>query len=464
MNLKKFYNFKMPHTYVILSSLLIIVSILTYVIPAGEYQRVFDSNSGKNIVIPGTFSFVEGKRPGIFDIFINLQRGYVDASNIMFLIIFAYGFVYMLIKNGTLNAALSSLIKIMGSKIEWLIPVCMLTFGVLSSTMGIYEEVYGLIPVFISIGLALGYDRIAGGAIVVVAVMTGFASSTLNPFSIGIAQSIAGVPMFSGVGYRIIIFLVCESIAIIYVMRYARRVKLTPSSSVLYGENFVEEKLSDSRTDENLIFSLRQKLCLIVFFITIFTLLVGTTKFSWYIDEIAAMFLMMMVVVGLIGGFTPTEIAKTFIEGTKTMVSSMLVVGFTRGIMFTMRDALISDTIVHYLVELLHGQSKIVSALGMLGLQNIIHLFITGSSSQATITMPIMAPAAELIGLNKQIAVLAYQFGNGYSNMIWPTVCAVECGLMGIPLNKWYKFILPLFLIILVLQIIFMIIAVLINY
>lgn len=463
-NLKKISNFKMPHTYVILSSLLIAVSILTHIIPSGEYQRILDPVLNKTIVVPNSFEFVQGKSPNIFEIFLNLQRGYIDASDIMFLIIFAYGFVYMLIKNGTMDAALGSLIKFMGNKIEWLIPVCMLTFGLLSSTMGIYEEVYGLIPVFITIGLALGYDRVLGGSIVVVAVMTGFASATLNPFSVGIAQSIAGVPMFSGIGLRIIVFIVFQGVAILYVMRYAKKIKDNPELSVVYGEEIEDDLKKEPEELKNISFSFRQKICLLMFFLTIGILLVGTTKYAWYINEIAAMFLMMMVVVGLIGGYSPTEISKVFIEGTKTMVSSMLVVGFTRGIMLTMKDAMISDTIVHYLVSMLHGQSKVVSTLGMLGLQNIIHLFITGSSSQATITMPIMAPAAELIGLSKQTAVLAYQFGNGFSSLFWPTVCAVECGLMGVSLNKWYKFITPLFLIMVLLQIGFMVTAVLINY
>lgn len=461
---KKQKSFKMPHTYVILSALLILVSALTYIIPSGSYERVKDMATGKMIVVPGSFVFAPGKTPKIFDIFLNLQRGYIDAADIMFLIIFAYGFVYMLIKNGTLDAFLGALIKVMGKKIHWLIPISMLTIGLLSSTMGIYEEVYGLIPVFIGIAVALGYDIVVGGSIVFLGVVTGFSAATLNPFSIGIAQGISGVPMFSGLNYRIIIFIVSEILSISYVMWYANRIKKDPTKSVVYGlelESFHKKDVSELK---DIKVSFRQKLCLILFVVTIGFLLIGTTKLGWYINEIAAMFLMMMIVVGIVGGYTPTEIAKTFIESTKTMVPSMFVVGFTRGILLTMKDAMISDAIVFYLVRFLQGQSKIFSAMGMLGLQNIIHIFITGSSSQATITMPIMAPTSELIGLSKQTAILAYQFGNGFSNMFWPTACALETGLIGVPLNKWYKFITPLFIMTLVLQIIFMAIAVIIQY
>ena len=182
------------------------------------------------------------------------------------------------------------------------------------------------------------------------------------------------------------------------------------------------------------------------------------------IGNTAAMFLMMMIFVGIVSGYSATDICKTFIESTKSMVSSMLIVGFTRGILLVMKDGMISDTIVYYLVSLLSEASKFVSAYGMLFLQNIIKFFITGSSSQATITMPIMAPTAELIGLSKQIAVLAYQFGNGFAEMFWPTSCALGCGLMGVPINKWYKFITPLFGMVLVLEVVFMTIAVAIGY
>ncbi|MGB6129152.1 MAG: YfcC family protein [Psychrilyobacter sp.] len=457
-------DFKMPHTYVILSGLLILVSMLTHIIPSGHYDRVKDLATGKMVVVPGSFIFAPGKTPGFFDLFLNLQRGYVDAADIMFLIIFAYGFVYMLIKNGTLDAFLGALIKVMGDKIHWLIPISMLTFGLLSSTMGIYEEVYGLIPVFIGISLALGYDIVVGGSIVFIGVVTGFAASTLNPFSIGIAQGISGVPMFSGITYRIVIFIICEIVSISYVMWYAHKIKKDPTKSVVYGLELETLHMKDISELKNMKVTHRQKLCLFLFILTIASLLVGTTKWGWYINEIASMFLMMMIIVGLVGGYTPTQIAKTFIESTKTMVPSMFVVGFTRGILFIMKDAMISDAIVFYLVRFLEGQGKIFAAMGMLGLQNIIHIFITGSSSQATITMPIMAPTAELIGLSKQTAVLAYQFGNGFSNMFWPTACALECGLMGVPLNKWYKFVAPLFGITVILQIIFMIIAVMIKY
>lgn len=455
---EKLSHLKMPHTYVILTMILLAVVVLCYLVPAGVYERAVDPVSGKTVVLPDSFHFTEGKEPGFFDIFLALQRGYVDAADILFLIVFAYGYVYILTKNGTLNSAIHVLIQRMKGNTHLLIPVFMLLFGILGSTLGIFEETYGLVSVFIGIGLALGYDSLVGGAVVYIGVATGFAAATTNPFSVGIAQSIAEVPINSGLLYRLVIFLTFQLTAILYVMHYAKKVKENPKKSVMYGvtADYTPPEIHD--TDS--VFTLRQKLCLLLFFITIGTLLFGTMRLGWYIDEIAALFLMMAVITGIVSGYSATEICNTFIESTKSVVPSILVIGFTRGILLTMQDAMISDTVVYGLSHLLNSSNKMLSAVGMLFLQNVINFFITGSSSQAVITMPIMTPVADIVGLSRQTAVLAYCFGDGFSDMFWPTACALNCGLMGVPLNKWYRFIAPLFLIMMALQVFFIALSV----
>lgn len=326
---KSFIGWKLPHTYVILTIILLVVVGLTYIIPGGEYDRVIDPANGKTIVLPDSFHFVEGNRPDFFDIFLSVSRGYVSAADILFLIVFAYGFVYVLKDNGTLDAAVSALLKLMGKRTELLIPVGMLLFGLLGSTLGIFEETYGLVPLFASIMLALGYDNLVGGAVVYIGVATGFAAAMTNPFSVGIAQTIADVPLNSGVAYRAVIFAVFEMVSIWYVMRYARKVKQNPELSVLYGCDEVEQ--SDKKQyDKEVNFTFRRKLCTILFFATIGILLYGTSMLGWYIDEISSLFLAMMVVAGVVGGSSLNEICLTFIESTKSVVSSILVIGFTR--------------------------------------------------------------------------------------------------------------------------------------
>lgn len=455
---EKLSSVKMPHTYVILTIILLIVVALCYLIPAGQYDRVTDPASGATVILPESFHFTQGKRPGLFDIFLSLQRGYVGAANILFLIVFAYGYVYILTQNGTLNSAIHVLIRRMRGKTHLLIPVFMMLFGIMGSTLGIFEETYGLVSIFVGIGLALGYDGLVGGAVVYVGVATGFAAATTNPFSVGIAQSIAEVPINSGLLYRLVIFLVFQSVTIWYVMRYAKKVKAHPEKSVMYGVPM--EYTPPEVRDADGTFTGRQKLCLLLFVVTIGMLVYGTMELGWYIDEIAAMFLMMAVVTGVVSGYSATEICNLYIESTKSVVPSILIIGFTRGILITMQEALISDTVVYGLSRLLDSSNKMLSAVGMLFLQNVINFFITGSSSQAAITMPIMTPVADIVGLDRQTAVLAYCFGDGFSDMFWPTACSLNCGLMGIPLNKWYKFIGPLFLIMTALQVFFIALSV----
>ena len=449
---------KMPHTYVLLTIILLIVVAMTYLIPAGSYDRVLDEATGRMMVLPETFHFVEGVRPGFFDIFLAIQRGYVDAADILFLIVFAYSYVYLLTESGTLNKSIRVLVQKLGNRTELMIPVCMTIFGLLGATLGIFEETYGLVAVFIGIMMAMGYDPLVGGAVVYVGVATGFAAALTNPFSVGIAQGIAEVPINSGLWYRVIIFIAFQGASIWYVMRYAKRVKADPTKSVLYGEPY-EAELPAGKDEEGE-FTLRQKLCLLLFFVTIGILLYGSMYLGWYIDELAAMFLMMMVITGIVAGYSATQICHTFIAATKSVVPSLLVIGFTRGILLTMQEALISDTIVYGLAKLLNSSNKVLSAMGMLLLQNVINFFITGSTSQATITIPIMAPVADIVGLSRQTAVLCYCFGDGFSDLFWPTACSLGCGLMGISLDKWYKFITPLFGIMVVLQVFFIALSV----
>lgn len=451
---RKFENVKMPHTYVILMSILIIVSILTYIIPSGQYTRVEDEVLGRTVVVPNSFEFVEGKSPNLFDIFLAIQKGYVSSANILFLIIFAYSFVNILVVNGTLNTYINALIKRLDGNNNLLIVICVFVFGILGSTLGIFEEVYGLIPVFIQLFILLGYDRIVGGSIVFLGGATGFSAATTNPFSIGIAKELAGLPVNVGIWYRIVVFIIFQATAALYIIKYANKIYSNPELS-LFKEDFNESKIEESLKPTK-----RHFLSLISFIITIVVLLCGTAFWDWYIDEIAAWFLMMAVIAGAISGWSANKICKEIILSTKDVISSVLVVGFTRGIIIIMNEALISDTVVYYLSTLLNNSHKIISANIMLFIQNVINFFVTGSSSQATLTLPIMLPVSDLIGLNREIAIIAYIFGDGFSDIFWPTACILQCGLMGIPIDTWYKFVSPLFLIMTILQIVLISIAV----
>lgn len=462
-NIKNKKKFKMPHAYVIIFIMTIFTAILANIVPAGVFDRIEDE-AGNSIVVAGSYHAVEKVGCSLFDMFKSLQLGFVDGAQIIFFIIFAYAFVYILIKNGTFDAVVGFILRKIKDRIELIIPVCMISFGLLGSTMGMFEETYGLIPVFISIAVVLGYDAIVGGSIIYLGVAVGFAAATINPFTVGIAQEVAGVTMFSGLAYRIVCFVVFMSISIWYVWRYAHRVKKDPTRSVLYGEKL---DLMKSESKEVLMkkeFTFTHKLSCFFFVFTIAMLLIGTIKLGWYIDEIATLFIIMTIITGFVSRFSASQIAEFFIEASKEMMYGALLVGISRSIPIIMENAFIIDTIVYWLSNLLASFEGIVSAMGMLFVQNIINFFIPSGAGQALVTMPILAPVGEMVGVSRQVSVLAFQFGDGFSNIFWPTSVFMMCGIMRLPINKWYKFVTPLFLWLFAASVVLLGIAIVIGY
>ncbi len=460
---KKKRKFRMPHTYVIIFGIVVLSMILANIVPAGEFERVVDE-MGNTVVVADSFQYLPKIGCSLFDMFVFIQQGFISGGQIIFFIIFAYAFVYMLIKNGTFDAVIGAILRRIGDRIKLIIPVCMIAFGILGSTMGMSEETYGLLPIFISIGVALGYDAIVGGSIVYVAVSVGFAAATINPFTIGVAQQVSGVPLFSGIEYRILCFVVYMSVTILYVWRYAKKVKNNPEKSILYGHQM---ELIEVGSKEELMskeFTFVQKVSSFLFVFTIGMLVYGTIVLKWYIDEIAALFIIMMLVVAVISKFSPNQIAEYFIEAAKDMMFGALIVGLSRAIPTIMENAKIIDTIVYALSQVLMNFQGYMSAIGMLFVQNIINFFIPSGGGQALVTMPILAPVSEMVGLSRQVAVLAYQFGDGFSNIFWPTSVFMMCGIMRIPVDKWYKFITPLFGLLFICEIVLLLAAVMIGY
>lgn len=460
---------KIPNSFVVIFIMIVIAAVMTWIIPAGEFDRVMQynpaTNSEREVVVQGSYHAVEGSKVGPVGVFSAIVSGFTDASDIIFFIVFAYGFVYALMQNGTFDAMMGAVMRKFKDNSLMLFAVVMIIFGVLGSTMGMSEETYGMFPIFIGLATALGYDAIVGSAIVTIAVSTGFASATLNPFTVGVAQGIADVELYSGISFRILCWFIFMAIAMAYIFAYANKIKKDPTKSLVYGEKLgiatsglTKEQLMDIKMTG------RHKMCGVVFLITIALLVWGTTTKGWYINEIATLFLIAMVVVGFIGGNTPNEIAENFVTAAKDMMFGALMVGMSRAILIVLQNGVIIDSVVNGLAQLLNGTSGAVSGILMVVVQNLLNFFIPSGSGQAAVSMPIMAPLADLVGLTRQQAVLAFQFGDGYSNMFWPTSVCMLCGLMGIPVNKWYKFVAPLFGLMFIAQIALMTLAVCIGY
>lgn len=465
LNQKK--KFKMPHSYVTLMLIIIFCAVLTWIIPAGAYDRVTDVELDREIVVSGSFHFTEANPASPWDFFTSFYSGMLDAADIIFFVLFASAYIFILMRTGAINALVGATLRKLGNKDHFLIPIFMFMFAVLGSTFGMYEEVYGLIPAFIVIALTLGYDKVVGGAIVFVGVATGFAAATINPFTVGLAASIAQVPIANGkiLAFRIVCLLLFTALSSLYVMRYASKVRKNPEKSVLYGTEDAKHILGDSAIqskDEVMALSFTSKQKISLFGLVALMGVIGYTviAYGWYLKELSALFFIWMVLTGIINKMGASDIADNFVKASEYSIYGVLIIGLARAIPILLQESSVIDTAVYYISGAISGLPKQISAIGMLVAQNIINFFIPSGTGQAVVTMPIMTPLADVLHIDRYIAIMAYHFGDGFSNMFWPTGVAVECGLMGIGMDKWYKFITPLFLMMFVLQAIMLFVAI----
>lgn len=455
-------KFQFPSSVVMLFWILVIVTVLTYIVPAGQYSYVTDEATGYTVVDGESFTNVDQSPVSPFRMFVAIQQGFINGAQIIFLILFGYFWVYSVLQTGAFTAMINKLLNGKAKDSKLFIPIVMLVFALAGSTYGEFETVYGLIPIFVALSIALGYDALVGVAMCGLAVAVGFASATTNPFTIGIAQTIAELPMFSGLAYRWIIFVVFTGASIAMVMLYANRVKKDPTRSLVYGMDFSAFQIE---RNEKMEFTAKHKVLMCGMVVTVATIVYGSLKLGWYINEMSGVFIISGILSSLIAGKGPEGIGKDLIKSLSEMTVAMVVVGLSRAILVIMQNGVIIDTVIHGMSTLMDGLPAAATGVVMLIIQNIINFFIPSGSGQATAIMPIMVPLADLQGLGRQIAVLAYQFGDGFSNLLWPTAsCTIMCGIAKIPLGKWYKFFLPMFAVMFVLQVAFIVVAVMMNY
>ncbi len=456
-----------PHVFVILLTIIIISGILTYIIPAGVYERVMDEASGRMVIDPNSFKYIDRTPVNPFYMFVSLIEGLIQAANVTMLIFSAFSCLYLLEKTGALDASISLMVQKTKKNPKSATIILVLIMIVLSAwastgTMS-YEEIVAFIPIFLVLCLALGYDALVALGVSIIAVGCGFSSATVNPFSIGVAQSIAELPLFSGIGYRIFVLVVMTTFTIVYVLVYANKVKKDPSKSIVRDIDFSDVEIDEKRMNTEM--TKEHKISLAILFIGILFMAYGLIKLGWYINEIAAIFVIVSILVGIVNKWNANKITHTLVEGLSKGVVSALVVGFGRGILVVLTRGNIIDTVIYSAASLLQNLPPSLNAVGMLVVQNLINFLIPSASGQAAATMPIMIPLADLIGVNRQIAVLAFQFGDGFSNIFWPTgFVLIACTMAKVPVNKYYKWITPYFILLFVMQVILILGATAINY
>ena len=461
-------KFNLPHVFIILFAIIVICTLLTWIIPAGSFDYM-ENEDGRSIAVAGTWHEVDDVSPvGPFRMFELIYEGMVNAADIAFLVFITYASVVFIIKSGAFNGAVAALLKVFKGKTSLItIPIFMLLIGLGSSTIGMFEEWLPFIPVFAAIYVGMGYDALVGLAVIAFGAGVGYSGAMMNPFTVGVAQGIAEVPYMSGSMFRLGCHVVMVAVASAFVMRYASKVKDDPKNSYLYG--VVDDELVgmvEGGVDiDKLEFGLKQKLVLLDLVAAIVIVVIGVIKAGWYFSQICAVFLIMAIVCSIIMRWDLKMIGDTFVSGFCDATTAAMMIGIARGVKLVLVEGGIIDTVVYGLSLPLSHLPAWLCAIAMLIMQTILNFFIPSGSGQAAVSMPIMAPMADLLGLTRDTAVLAYQMGDGLSNIIWPTAfAAVVAGLAGVPLDKWWKFAFKLFGILVVVQAIELVVAVAIGF
>lgn len=450
-------KFNVPHVYILLLALILICSVLSYIIPAGQYDMM--DVGGREVVDSETYHIVESTPVSIMQFLSAVPRGMTESAQIIFFIFIIGGAFAVLEKTKAIEAGVGRLIKLLKGQTWLILPIIMLLFSLGAAVFGMSEETIPFIPIFVSLCIAMGYDSITGAAIVLCGAAAGYAGAFMNPFTMQVAQGIAELPIFSGMWYRIIIFVVMVAVTTAFILLYANKVKKNPEKSSMYENDKNRDDMFDLNNMQE--FGLKEKLILIVFGATIALLVFGVIKYGWYMDEISALFFGMSMIVALIARMSLNEYALTLGKGMAEIASGALVVGFARGVLVVMTDGNILHTILHAAASLLTGLPAMVSAVGMYIFQCLLNFIVPSGSGQAAVSIPIMAPLGDLVGVTRQTVCIAFQIGDGLSNIFTPTSGFFMAGLAlaKIPWAKWAKWILPLIGIQYVIGAVFVIIA-----
>ncbi len=480
-------RFRSPDTALIIFAIILFAAVLTWIIPPGKYERSEMAVPGvgtREVVLPGTFQTIVPEDRGfvgsvVHSVGMVLKApilGFTDPDVVQVIaFVFLVGGAFSILQQtGAVDSALRRLVAASRKSRKlgiMIIPLFMTLFSLGGAIFGMAEEIVPFVLIFVPLALALGYDSITGAAIPIVGSMTGFAAAFFNPFTVGIAQGIAGVALFSGSGFRMGLWCVTTAIGIAFVMWHARRVNRDPESSPTYEDDQKKRSEGLHLDDVDTPFTGPQKAVLAIFCLGLGMLVFGVLPpeqggFGWYIIEIAALFIGMGILMGIVGGLGGNGTATAFTDGVRQLAVTGVIIGLARGILIVLQDGQVIDTILHAMATTLEGTSSATAAMVMFASQTAINFFVPSGSGQAALTIPLMAPLSDLVGVTRQTAVLAFQMGDGFTNMIIPTspVLMGALALGGISWTKWARWIIPLQVVLFILGLIALYIAVSVGF
>lgn len=465
-------QFKVPHVYAIIFALMVIFAVLTWIVPSGSYQR--QEVNGREVTVAGTYeqsekTYIDEEtgdevdlRQGVFDVLQAPTRGIQEAIEVVAFILIVGGSFQVITKTGAITSGMGRVVRRFKNKDILIIPIAMVLFALGGTSFGMAEETLPFFAIFMPIMMAMGFDSMTAFMVVFVGARTGYIASTINPFNVLIAQGILGIQGNPQLWLRMIAWVVLTAVAITWVVLYARRVKKNPESSITFEDDIakkVEFAADESALDAE--FTGRQKGVLAVFIAGMCLIIWGLVTQGWYMNEISAVFFAMGLLAGVIAGFSQDVIAQEFVAGIADFAFSAIVVGLARGILVIASDGMIIDTILNALATGLGGIPAVLFTTLLYAVENLLAILVPSSSGLAALTAPIFGPLTELMGLNPEAAVWALSMGSATMSLICPTSAILVAGLgvCKIKLGQWWKTVWKFFLVVSLINIVFVAIS-----
>lgn len=430
-------NFRMPHVFVILLIIMVFIVALSYLIPSGSYTRIQNS-LGMTVIDPDTFQYVDNTTPITFlDYFEAIYTGFVNGAMIMGTLFISSGMIYLLEVSGAFGAGINAILQNTKGK-EFSVVCIFYTIFVVFGVLGYGEAAYPFYPLAVTIGFALGYDRMVGTALAIVGSTVGFTSGLMNTFTTGVAQQIVGLPLFSGIGFRAVGLIVFYIIGLIGLYAYCHKIKRDPSLSLM-AEEYMNQK-QDKQIEGMEKMNLPRVLGLLVFLGVIIVQGYGCIELHWSFAQIAAIYVIMGILLAIIFRFGPSQACQLFCTGAVRVFPAAFAVGLAQSVVVLMNQACIMDTIVHEMSVLLENRSAILALFIIFVFVTLFNFLVVSGSGKAVIIMPILQPLGEILHINQQVLVLAYQYGDGITNSFWPGSSLVQLSMCGVDYGSWIKF------------------------
>lgn len=441
---------QMPDVYIVLGVIILLGAIATYLVPAGKFARV-PGPDGRQTIDPGSYTRVEQTPVGLVDLMTAIPTGIIAAAEVVVFTLMIGGAFMVLRTTGIIEVGVGNLAHRFAKRGVLAIPALMLFFAAIATVIGTQELALVYVPILIPLMIALGFDSMTAAGIALCATTAGFCTGIINPINTGLGQKIAGVEVYSGKGLRIVAFFLITGFAIFIVSRYARKVHRDPAKSLLAGDPVEQRKRQTYVHDEMAApdkLNGRQKLATAAVVGFLVLLVWGVLAQGWFMTQMAGLFILMGLVVGVVGGLSLTRVCEAFNLGFREVLVGAIIAGVARAVAVVLEKGQIIDTIVHALGNAVGDLPEVLAAAGMFFVQFVLSFIVSSGSGQALVTMPIMAPLSDVLGLTRQMAVLAYQLADGTGNILFPTsgYFMAVLALAGVPWQKWLKFYLPIYL------------------